>query len=63
MHAFRSFEFSQMHFLCIFQVKRNVDTNSETDVKVKEQAILDLGELLAATGQAEGKNDMVWKNE
>ncbi|XP_022309800.1 26S proteasome non-ATPase regulatory subunit 11A-like [Crassostrea virginica] len=34
-------------------VKRNVDTNSETDVKVKEQAILDLGELLAATGQAE----------
>ena len=59
---FRAFEFSQTYFLCHFQVKRNVDTNSETDVKVKEQAILDLGELLAATGQAEGKTDMVWKN-
>uniref|UniRef100_K1PZD9 26S proteasome non-ATPase regulatory subunit 11 n=1 Tax=Magallana gigas TaxID=29159 RepID=K1PZD9_MAGGI len=35
-------------------VKRNVDTNSENDIKTKEQAILDLGELLAATGQAEG---------
>ncbi|XP_052683264.1 26S proteasome non-ATPase regulatory subunit 11A-like [Crassostrea angulata] len=34
-------------------VKRNVDTNSENDIKTKEQAILDLGELLAATGQAE----------
>lgn len=41
------------HFL-YFQVKRNVDTNSENDIKTKEQAILDLGELLAATGQAEG---------
>lgn len=38
----------------LFQVKRNVDTNSENDIKTKEQAILDLGELLAATGQAEG---------
>lgn len=38
----------------LFQVKRNVDTNSENDIKIKEQAILDLGELLAATGQAEG---------
>lgn len=42
-----------IHFL-YFQVKRNVDTNSENDIKTKEQAILDLGELLAATGQAEG---------
>lgn len=54
------FEFPQrfdyifiIHFL-YFQVKRNVDTNSENDIKTKEQAILDLGELLAATGQAEG---------
>lgn len=38
----------------LFQVKRNVDTNSENDIKTKELAILDLGELLAATGQAEG---------
>lgn len=38
----------------LFQVKRNVDSNSENDIKTKEQAILDLGELLAATGQAEG---------
>lgn len=38
----------------LFEVKRNVDTNSENDIKTKEQAILDLGELLAATGQAEG---------
>ncbi|XP_061167252.1 26S proteasome non-ATPase regulatory subunit 11-like isoform X2 [Saccostrea echinata] len=32
---------------------RNVDTNNENDIKTKEQAILDLGALLAETGQAE----------
>lgn len=46
----------------LFQVKRNVDTNSENDIKTKEQAILDLGELLAATGQAEGNCQENWLN-
>ena len=41
------------HF--ILTVKRNVDTNIEDEVKTKEQAILDLGSLLASTGQAEGR--------
>jgi hypothetical protein len=35
-------------------VKRNVDTSKENEIKTKEQAILDLGQLLAETGQAEG---------
>ncbi|XP_048754262.1 26S proteasome non-ATPase regulatory subunit 11A-like [Ostrea edulis] len=34
-------------------VKRNVDTSKDTEIKTKEQAILDLGQLLAETGQAE----------
>lgn len=35
-------------------VKRDVDMNNEESVKVKENAILELGELLAQTNQPEG---------
>lgn len=38
----------------MFTVKRDVDNNSEEELKVKEQAILELGGLLADTKQAEG---------
>ncbi|KAJ8313828.1 hypothetical protein KUTeg_008389 [Tegillarca granosa] len=34
-------------------VKRDVDTNSEEEIKVKEQAILDMGAILAELKQAE----------
>ncbi|XP_052249445.1 26S proteasome non-ATPase regulatory subunit 11-like isoform X3 [Dreissena polymorpha] len=34
-------------------VKRDVDMNNEESVKVKEQAVLELGQLLASTNQAE----------
>lgn len=39
--------------ICI-SVKRDVDMNNEESVKVKENAILELGELLAQTNQPEG---------
>lgn len=38
----------------VISVKRDVDYNSEEEVKVKEQAILELGALLSETKQAEG---------
>lgn len=34
-------------------VRKNIDANSEDEVKVKEQAVLELGQLLAETRQAE----------
>ena len=39
---------------CILPVKRNVDNSDEEGIKMKEQAILELGQLLAETKQAEG---------
>ena len=36
-------------------MKREVDNSDDEGIKVKEQAILDLGQLLAETKQAEGK--------
>ena len=36
-------------------VKQEVDSNNEEMVRVKEQAITELGSLLAQTGQAQGK--------
>lgn len=39
----------------IFTVKRDVQEDDEEAVQVKEQSILELGSLLAKTGQAEGK--------
>ncbi|KFZ55229.1 26S proteasome non-ATPase regulatory subunit 11, partial [Antrostomus carolinensis] len=41
--------FSTLFFL----VKRDVQENDEEAVQVKEQSILELGSLLAKTGQAE----------
>jgi len=38
-----------------FAVKRDVDLNSEESIKVKEHAILELGELLSKTNQAQGQ--------
>ena len=35
-------------------MKRDVDSNNEEELKTKEQAILELGGLLADTKQAEG---------
>jgi hypothetical protein len=35
-------------------VKRDVDMNNEDDLRVKEQAILNLGSLLAKNGRAAG---------
>lgn len=40
----------------IFPVKRDVQENDEEAVQVKEQSILELGSLLAKTGQAEGES-------
>lgn len=40
-------------------MKRDVQENDEEAVQVKEQSILELGSLLAKTGQAEGKS-CVW---
>lgn len=39
-----------------FSVKEDVNSADEEGVKVKEQAVLQLGSLLAQTGQAEGKH-------
>ena len=36
-------------------MKQDVDVSNEEGIKAKEQAILELGELLAETKQAEGK--------
>lgn len=41
--------------LCSLAVKRDVQENDEEAVQVKEQSILELGSLLAKTGQAEGE--------
>ena len=41
-------------FFPLSAVKRPSDSNHEESVKVKEQAILELGGLLAETKQAEG---------
>ena len=35
-------------------MKREVDNSDDEGIKIKEQAILDLGQLLAETKQAEG---------
>lgn len=37
-----------------FTVRRDVQENDEEAVRVKEQSILELGTLLAKTGQAAG---------
>lgn len=51
-----SFEiYSSFIKMFIFTVKRDVQENDEEAVQVKEQSILELGSLLAKTGQAEGK--------
>lgn len=44
--------------MCSFLVKRDVQENDEEAVQVKEQSILELGSLLAKTGQAEGESEM-----
>jgi hypothetical protein len=41
-------------FLKFFTVRKDIDANSEDEVKVKEQAVLELGQILAETRQAEG---------
>ena len=38
-----------------FSVKREVDNSDDEGIKIKEQAILDLGHLLAETKQAKGR--------
>lgn len=35
-------------------MRKDIDSNSEDEVKVKEQAVLELGSLMAETKQAEG---------
>lgn len=42
--------------LSTFTVKRDIQDNDEEAVRVKEQSILELGGLLAKTGQAAGKD-------
>ena len=42
-------------FVLMISVKKEADSNNEEGVKVKEHAIMELGTLLAATGQAEGR--------
>lgn len=39
-------------------VRRDVQENDEEAVRVKEQSILELGKLLAKTGQAAGEPPM-----
>lgn len=39
-------------------MKRDVQENDEEAVQVKEQSILELGSLLAKTGQAEGEPEI-----
>ncbi len=41
--------------LVLFSVKKDVMNDDDEGIKVKEQAILELGDLLAETKQAEGK--------
>lgn len=41
-------------------MKRDVQENDEEAVQVKEQSILELGSLLAKTGQAEGEGGSGW---
>lgn len=41
-------------------VRRDVQENDEEAVKVKEQSILELGTLLAKTGQAAGKQNTIF---
>lgn len=38
-----------------FLVKRDISNNDEEGIKMKEQAILSLGNLLSKHGKAEGK--------
>ena len=38
-----------------FLVKRDISSNDEEGIKMKEQAILSLGNLLSKHGKAEGK--------
>ena len=45
-------------FEVIISVKRDVDSNNEEELKTKEQAILELGGLLADTKQAEGRDGL-----
>lgn len=47
---------SQMQIICHLSltVRRDVQENDEEAVRVKEQSILELGTLLAKTGQAAG---------
>lgn len=47
--------------LCSLAVKRDVQENDEEAVQVKEQSILELGSLLAKTGQAEGEGGSGWE--
>lgn len=41
------------HYVCVV-VKRDIQESDEEAVRVKEQSILELGGLLAKTGQAAG---------
>lgn len=40
--------------MCVYTVKRDIQESDEEAVRVKEQSILELGGLLAKTGQAAG---------
>lgn len=40
--------------VCVYVVKRDIQESDEEAVRVKEQSILELGGLLAKTGQAAG---------
>lgn len=40
--------------MCVCTVKRDIQESDEEAVRVKEQSILELGGLLAKTGQAAG---------
>lgn len=48
-------EFKRVFIFLSIPVKRDIQENDEEAVQVKEQSILELGSLLAKTGQAAGK--------
>ena len=39
----------------LFPVKKEIQNNDDEAIRIKEEAITELGTLLAKTGQAEGK--------
>ena len=42
-----------------FSVKQDVETSDDEGMRIKEQSILELGQLLAKTGQADGKLSII----